>query len=124
MSIQEIVEDVYVYRSGFPSEVVNSTSELSQSAMTIMDYNGRVVAMVGGAGEKQSFRGLNRACNSPRQPGSSIKPLSVYAPALDMGIIKDGNTVVLDKAIMQFCFILLIFCCLSTLFYIFAQKSL
>ena len=83
MKIQKIVEDVYVYRSGFPSEVVNSTSELSQSAMTIMDYSGRIVAMVGGAGEKTENRSNNRAVGAIRQPGSSIKPLAIYAPAIE-----------------------------------------
>ncbi|MBQ4644482.1 MAG: penicillin-binding protein [Clostridia bacterium] len=81
--IQKIVEDVYVYRSGFPSEVVNSSSELSQSAMTIMDYSGRIVAMVGGAGEKTENRSNNRAVAAIRQPGSSIKPLAIYAPAIE-----------------------------------------
>lgn len=81
--IQKIVEDVYVHRSGFPSEVVNSSSELSQSAMTIMDYSGRIVAMVGGAGEKTENRSNNRAVAAIRQPGSSIKPLAIYAPAIE-----------------------------------------
>ena len=52
MNIQEIVEDVYVHRTNFPSERVSNVADASQSAMTIMDYNGRIVAMVGGAGEK------------------------------------------------------------------------
>lgn len=51
-----------------------------------MDYSGRVVGMVGGAGEKDTFRGLNRATDSPRQPGSSIKPISVYAPAIENNV--------------------------------------
>lgn len=51
--------------------------------MTIMDYSGRVLGMIGGAGEKTENRGLNRAANSYRQPGSSIKPLSVYTPAIE-----------------------------------------
>ena len=83
MDIQSIVEDVYVHRSGFPSESVNSSSELSQSAMTIMDYSGRIVAMVGGAGEKTENRSNNRAVSAIRQPGSSIKPLTIYAPGIE-----------------------------------------
>ncbi len=81
LDVQRAAEEVYVKRLTFPDE---SGSEVQvQSAMTIMDYNGRVVAMVGGAGEKDTFRGLNRATHSPRQPGSSIKPVSVYAPAIE-----------------------------------------
>lgn len=81
LDVQRAAEEVYVKRLTFPDE---SNAEVQvQSAMTIMDYNGRVVAMVGGAGEKDTFRGLNRANHSPRQPGSSIKPISVYAPAIE-----------------------------------------
>lgn len=83
MNIQEIVEDVYVHRTNFPSERVSNAADASQSAMTIMDYNGRIVAMVGGAGEKTENRSNNRAVSAVRQPGSSIKPLSIYAPAIE-----------------------------------------
>lgn len=55
--------------------------------MTIMDYSGRVLGMIGGAGEKTENRGLNRAANSYRQPGSSIKPLSVYTPAIEENML-------------------------------------
>ena len=81
--IQEIAEDVYTHRTNFPSQRVDSTDDLYQSAMTIMDYKGRIVAMVGGAGEKTQNRTNNRAVSAVRQPGSSIKPLSVYAPAIE-----------------------------------------
>ena len=87
MEVQEIAENVYENRIAFPSEEDTEENPAVQSAITIMDYNGRVVAMVGGAGEKGPFRGLNRASQSPRQPGSSIKPISVYAPAIDQDII-------------------------------------
>ena len=83
MDVQSAAEDVYVNRQTFPNEEDTEENPAVQSAMTIMDYNGRVVAMVGGAGEKDAFRGLNRAAHSPRQPGSSIKPISVYAPAIE-----------------------------------------
>ena len=83
MNIQSIVEDVYVHRTNFPSERVSNAADASQSAMTIMDYSGRIVAMVGGAGEKTENRSNNRAVSAVRQPGSSIKPLSIYAPAIE-----------------------------------------
>ena len=41
----------------------------------------------GGVGEKELNRGFNLATSAQRQPGSSIKPLTVYAPAIDMGLI-------------------------------------
>lgn len=81
LRVQDAMETIYVARTGFPK--YNKKIDDAQSAMTIMDYSGRIVGMVGGAGEKTENRGLNRAANSVRQPGSSIKPLSVYAPAME-----------------------------------------
>ena len=54
-----------------------------QAAMTILSYDGRVVGIEGGIGKKKGKRELNRATDSPRQPGSTIKPISVYGPAID-----------------------------------------
>lgn len=81
MNIQSIMENVYVNKKSFPS--YNKNIPDAQSAMTIMDYSGRIMGIVGGAGEKESNRGLNRAANSYRQPGSSIKPLSIYSPVIE-----------------------------------------
>lgn len=89
LDIQEKLEYVYVNRKNFPDLVSKKEpydGELVQSAMTIMDYNGRVVAIVGEAGEKTGKLGLNRAANSYRQPGSTIKPIACYAPAIEMGL--------------------------------------
>lgn len=83
LRVQEAVENIYVQRKGFPSERVKKGESPAQSAVTIMDYQGRVVAMVGGAGEKTENRGFNRATSAIRQPGSSIKPLSVYTAAIE-----------------------------------------
>ncbi len=56
----------------------------SQAAMVIMNHQtGEVLACTGGLGEKETFRGLNRATQSQRQTGSSIKPLAVLAPGID-----------------------------------------
>ena len=59
-----------------------------QSAITIIDNEtGDVAGIAGRIGEKTGNRVLSLATDGSRQPGSSIKPLSVYGPALDMGII-------------------------------------
>lgn len=86
MDIQETLEDVYVNRTNFPN-IKKSDGTLVQSSMTIMDYQGRVVAIVGKAGEKTQNRTLNRATSSWRQPGSTIKPIACYAPALELNEI-------------------------------------
>lgn len=60
----------------------------SQSAMVIIDHaTGYVVGTVGGLGEKTTSFGLNRATQSPRQTGSSMKPLAVLVPGIDTGVI-------------------------------------
>lgn len=55
-----------------------------QSSMSVIDqYTGYVKAIVGGRGEKTASLTLNRATDSTRQPGSTFKILSTYAPALN-----------------------------------------
>lgn len=100
LEMQDYLEDVYENRTGFPSADEDSYGMLPQSSMTIMDYEGRIVALVGGTGEKTANRVYNRATDSSakRQPGSSIKPLSVYAPAVDLGLIT-SSTLILDEAL-------------------------
>ena len=67
-------------------------TDTSQSAMVIIDQsNGQVISCVGGLGEKDTARGLNRATQSVRQTGSAIKPLAVLAPALDKKIITPAS---------------------------------
>ena len=69
-----------------------------QSAMTITDYQGHIVGIVGGVGEKLVNRGLNRATSAPRQPGSTMKPIGVYALAIEKDLVHYTSRV-LDKPI-------------------------
>lgn len=92
---QKIAEDVFEDLSNTPYTITKSdgTSEQLQGAMTIIDpYTGYVVAMVGGVGDKIYDRGLNWA-TTYRPCGSATKPISVYAPALDAGVITGASTV-------------------------------
>lgn len=79
MDVQADMENIYYNRTGIKSEKGTSI----QSAMTVMNYEGRLCGIIGRLGAKSGNRVLNIASDSPRQPGSSIKPLSVYAPAID-----------------------------------------
>lgn len=80
MNIQNILEDVFTNSQNFPK--VSGTP--AQAAMVIIDpYTGEVKGLVGGLGTKTDSRGLNRATQSKRQPGSAIKPLAVYAAAYE-----------------------------------------
>ncbi len=59
-----------------------------RSGITVVDNKtGAVVALAGGIGEKTGNRIWNCATDSLRPPGSSIKPLGVYAPAMEAGLI-------------------------------------
>ncbi len=81
--IQSIMEKVYTDESYWPA----STGLQAQSAMCVMDpETGDLLGIVGGRGEKKVARGLNRATQSRRQCGSSVKPISVYALALETGL--------------------------------------
>lgn len=71
--------------SGFKEKESNGTYKMQGSAVCIDNKTGRVVAIVGGRSQKTEGYSLNRAYQSFRQPGSSIKPLIVYTPTLERG---------------------------------------
>ena len=70
--------------------------QISQSAITVMDYKGHIKGIAGGLGEKKGNRVLNRATQSPNQAGSTMKPLSAYALAVENNMITYSSNVV-DK---------------------------
>ncbi len=65
-----------------------------ESAITLIDNSTcAVIAMEGGTEEKTESRSFNRAYDMLRQPGSSIKPISVYAPAIEDGVVTPSSTI-------------------------------
>ena len=86
MDIQNIMEDVFKKRTTF-SDLKGTEKNPINAAMAVMDYEGRVVGIAGGAGQKPGNRSLNRAAQSWRQPGSTIKPLAVYGPSIENNLI-------------------------------------
>lgn len=93
--IQGIVEKYYSDASNFPSDP--SKEYTPQSAMIITDpYTGDILGVAGAVGKKDANRVQNYATDTLRPPGSAIKPLSVYAPAIEKGII-DWSSVVDDS---------------------------
>lgn len=90
--IQDALEEVYMDEKYFTLKTGEYDPKL-QSAMVIIDYkNGDVVGLIGGAGQKTTLRGLNRATMMTRAPGSTIKPLAVYAPGIDTGAFTAAST--------------------------------
>ncbi|WNF21123.1 PBP1A family penicillin-binding protein [Mesobacillus jeotgali] len=88
--IQAGLENVYQQDHLFPDR---SRDVLVQSGSVLLDpANGGVRALSGGRGEKV-FRGFNRATHLRAQPGSTMKPLAVYTPALEEGYEYDSMLV-------------------------------
>ena len=84
--LQAMVEEVYTNRDNLP--YTSASGQKMQSAITVIDNaTGDVVAIAGQFGEKEQNLLSNFANDGHRQPGSSIKPLSVYSPAVEFGMI-------------------------------------
>lgn len=91
---QKVINDPKYYKGLYPvsdkqySPNENTTKKIQpQAAAAIYDYNtGEMRAIIGGRGEHE-VGATNRATEVPKQPGSTIKPLSVYAPALDRKLV-------------------------------------
>ena len=87
-TMQQAAEKVTSQRELFPK---GSDDQPVQSGSVLLDpKTGGIRALVGGRG-KHVFRGFNRATQLQRQPGSAMKPLSVYAPALAAGYDLDAR---------------------------------
>lgn len=86
---QRSMQQTYDDDDNFPVNAADGTKV--QSASVAMDpKTGGVTAVVGGRG-KHVFRGFNRATQMRRQPGSTIKPIVVYTPALEHGYFYDST---------------------------------
>lgn len=100
--LQKIVEEKFLdWQTFSPNELSpNANGETPEAAFVIMNYEGKVLALVGGKGEKAQSRSFNRATMAARSPGSAIKPIAVYAPALEYDLI-NWSTVLVDSPVMK-----------------------
>ncbi|MDL2323929.1 transglycosylase domain-containing protein [Ruminococcaceae bacterium OttesenSCG-928-A16] len=95
---------LYKDRLGYKEEVEDAEGNtetkliLPQAAMTTIDYSGAVRGVVGGIGEKEGDLQLNRATQSPRQVGSTMKPVAAYALAIDQGLV-NYSSMVMDSGV-------------------------
>lgn len=97
MRIQNSIDSVFTDTS---YALKGKDGQTLQGSFTIIDYKGNVVGLSGGIGKKTTnlgSKGLNRATDAKRQPGSTMKPIAAYAPALENGLIT-YSTMLEDKS--------------------------
>lgn len=84
-SMQNSFENDYL----FPANAADGT-KVQGASIAVDPKNGGILAVVGGRGD-HTFRGYNYATQGNRQPGSTIKPLAVYTPAIENGYSYDSE---------------------------------
>ncbi len=89
--IQAAAESVFLDSATYA--VVGKDGKKMTGGITIMDYEGNVKGIVGGIGEKTTNRGFNNATDAVRQPGSTMKPIAAYAPAIEQDLITYSSIV-------------------------------
>ena len=88
--VQSVMDEAFTTQSLFQTdpESLEDYPEKPQGGMVVVNVKtGAIAGMQGGYGEKTVNLGTNRAVDAKRQPGSSIKPLIDYAPAIELGRI-------------------------------------
>ena len=100
VNIQDTMDAVFQDTENFPG-TIGADGNYPEASMVLMNpYNGKVLALYGGRGDKEGDLILNRATKTTRPAGSVIKPLSVYAPGFEYGYILP--TTVVDDAPKDF----------------------
>ena len=91
MKVQNQVDKIYQNLKKIPN---TKSAQQLQSAIVIVDNTtGDIVAMAGGVGTNKEHFGFNRATQAKLQSGSSIKPLTVYAPGFQQGTISPATVI-------------------------------
>lgn len=83
---------VFKTKQGDDGYIVFYEKVRTQASLATLDYDGNIIALVGGVGEKKVDRGTNRA-TLPHQTGSTMKPIASYCLALDYGLITYSSPV-------------------------------
>jgi len=87
-AVQKAIDEAYNNQKLFYTD---KKGDFMQSSMVVMDQStGNVVGLIGGADPKVGTLTLNRATQTFRQPGSTMKPLGAYGPAFEQGVVAPG----------------------------------
>lgn len=102
-SIQKVLDDMFKDQARFmndPSLYINNPESPEGAAIIFNNDDISVVAIQGGYGEKEANQVFNRATSARKSPASSIKPLAVHAPAIELDIIT-GATIIRDHEVFM-----------------------
>lgn len=92
--LQQTLENVY---ASYAKYILPENGKYPESACVIIDpKTSDVLAIVGGKGKKSANMIFNRATQAKRPPGSTIKPLSAYAPSIDKDLV-NYSTIIDDS---------------------------
>ena len=91
MEVQKQVDKIYTNLDEIPE--TDSIQQLQSGIVIIDNESGDIVAIAGGVGEKVDHDAYSKATDAKLQPGSSIKPLTVYAPAFELGALNPASVV-------------------------------
>lgn len=97
-NVQTSLEKVFENDDDYILKVNNK--EQPQAAQAVLGYDGSILGIVGGRGEKTESRSYNRATMAYRSPGSTIKPIGLYALAIEKGLIT-YSTIMADEPFMD-----------------------
>lgn len=89
--VQKVLDDYFKNDDNFAR--INNGVQPEASMVVIDPATGDILGLAGGRGEKTSSRVLNFATQTTRSPGSSIKPVTVYGPALEYGVITYSSVI-------------------------------
>ncbi len=88
--VQQQIEAIYSDLSNIPE--IRGGQQLQSAIVVVDNFTGDIVGIAGGTDVKTEFYGWDRSI-AELQSGSSIKPLSVYGPAFEMGVITPATVV-------------------------------
>ncbi len=91
MRVQSIVDNYYQNLYNLPQPYRRSSQQLRSAIVIVDPRTGDIAGIAGDVGEKKGNLLLNLATEAKRPPGSSFKPLAVYAPAIDTGLVNQNT---------------------------------
>lgn len=97
-NVQSSLEKIFENDDEYILKVNNK--EQPQAAMAVLGYDGSILGLVGGRGEKDGSRSYNRATMAFRSPGSTIKPIGLYALAIEEGLV-NWSTIMQDSPFLD-----------------------